>query len=124
MNIVKFVSRLFKKRLSENDEAQAQIMGMALAAMKASEVNTRLLVKQAIAIEGLKILSHKGMLAHYTVAADQAKQSLEEFEEGTLEYEGMLMMSSKLYEMAALVEKMGENNKKTEAKNASTEIKE
>ncbi|MEZ5537646.1 MAG: hypothetical protein R3F02_18755 [Thiolinea sp.] len=109
-----------RKALNDNDLAQAQIMGMALAGLKAAEVNAQLIVKQAAAIEALQaqMLSQQKILAHYTVAADQAKTKLEDYPEGSLEHEAMLLMSRELYQVAGMLQ--GMNNKNGESNEPAT----
>lgn len=121
MTILTKIRSLFAAKLSDNDETQAQIMGMALAALKCSEVNAQLIVKQGKALEIMQreLLSGRQIVAHYTIAANDAKTKLEGFTPGTIEYEGMLMMSSKLYELAELVE--GTEAKKNNTKEAATD---
>ena len=105
-------------RLSENDQAQAHIMGMALAALKSGETNARLICQQAETLRDMhtlmgKLLTHETILANYTLAANQAKAMLDEFPEGTIENEAMLLMASELFGLAANLQKLG--NKKTES---------
>lgn len=105
-------------KLSANDQAQAHVMGMALAALKSGETNARLICQQAATLRDMhnimgKLLTHETILANYTLAANQAKAMLDQFPAGTIENEAMLLMASELFGLASNLQKLGE--KKTES---------
>ena len=107
------ISRLRKKlpkilgggRLSEQDQAQAQVMGMALASLKAAETNALLTLHLAQQLKDVKVAVAKlqepnGVIALYTLAANQTKDFLEQQPEGSIEQEAALLMSLELFGIA------------------------
>lgn len=92
-------------RLSEQDQAQAQLMGMALASLKAAETNALLTLQLTRQLKDVKVAVAKlqeptGVIALYTLAANQAKDFLEQQPEGSSEQEATLLMSSELFGIA------------------------
>ena len=111
-------------RLSEQDQAQAHIMGMALASLKAAEANAMLTLNITQQLQDLKqsvqkLQAPSGVLATFTVAANQAKSMMQEYPEGSIEHEGFLLMSSELFGLAKTLQDTIENSKKTEEGSAS-----
>lgn len=106
-------------RLSEQDQAQAHIMGMALASLKAAEANALLTLNITQQLQDVKLAVQKlqapsGVLATFTVAANQTKSMMEDYPEGSIEHEGFLLMSAELFGLAKTLQDTLENHKKTE----------
>ena len=107
--LLKIMRRIPRKlggtRLSEQDQAQAQVMGMALASLKAAETNALLMLHLAQQLKDVKVAVAKlqepsGVIALYTLAANQAKVFLEQQSDGSIEQEAALLMSSELFGIA------------------------
>ena len=103
-------------RLSEQDQAQAHIMGMALASLKAAEVNALLVLNMTQQLADVKLAVSKlqapsGVLGTYTLAANQAKTLMAEYQEGSIEYEGFLLMTSELFGLAKTLQDTIDNKK-------------
>ena len=107
--LLKIMRRIPRKlggtRLSEQDQAQAQVMGMALASLKAAETNALLMLHLAQQLKDVKsavdkLLEPSGVVALYTLAANQAKDFLEQQQDGSIEQEAALLMSSELFGIA------------------------
>lgn len=102
-------------RLSDNDIAQAHIMGMALASLKSGETNARLIIQQAETMREMqnvisKMLTNETILANYTLVANQAKSMLDNYEDGSIEREAFKVMSIELFSMAENMQKLMQKN--------------
>jgi hypothetical protein len=113
--------RLWKKRLSETDEAQAHVMGMALASLKAAEANALLVLQVSQQLQDVKLAVNKlqapsGVLAMFTLAANNAKTQFETYPEGSIEREACLLMASELFGLAKTLQDNIEGKTKKDAK--------
>lgn len=98
-------------RLSAADQAQAQIMGMALAALKASQVNAHLLLQQAESLRKTQeaMLTTARIVGSFAHEGNSVTDSLNKYAAGSVEHEAMVLMADQLLEMASGLEKV--NNK-------------
>lgn len=115
------VIKFFKTRLSETDEAQAHIMGMALASLKAAEANALLVLQISQQLQDVKLAVSKlqmpsGVLAMYTLAANSAKTQFETYQEGSIEREACLLMASELFGLAKTIQDNLEGKTKKDIK--------
>jgi hypothetical protein len=85
-------------RLSRNDQAQAQIMGMALAGLKAAEINAMALQRQSDLLR--KLIAEGEVSKNYALAAAQAADMLKVYDTGSIEHEAMYLMSAELFNVA------------------------
>ena len=117
MNLKQYLPRwLGGSRLLADEMEQARILGMALAALKASEANALIAMQMAQQLKNLKQVVAKlqepsGILAMYSFVANQSNDFLRTQAAGSLEYEAALLMTHELQTLAKTLQERNDGKR-------------